>query len=82
MLIFAILLMSFSQAEEKGINLTDSMKQTQDIVRALQEKESILVGNIEDQKKLIELNSQNLSALRSEFTMLSSSVSDQKIAMN
>lgn len=82
MLIFAILLMSFSQAEEKGINLTDSMKQTQDIVRALQEKESILVGNIEDQKKLIELNSQNLSALRAEFTMLSSSVSDQKIAMN
>lgn len=82
MLIFAILLMSFSPAEEKGINLTDSMKQTQDIVRALQEKESVLVGNIEDQKKLIELNSQNISALRSEFTVLSSLVSDQKIAMN
>lgn len=81
-LIFAILLMSFSPAEEKGINLTDSMKQTQDIVRALQEKESVLVGNIEDQKKLIELNSQNISALRSEFTVLSSLVSDQKITMN
>lgn len=81
-LILLVLGFSICNAEEKIIDPIDSMKQSQDIVKELQEKESILVGNIEDQKKLIELNSQNISALRSEFTMLSGLVSDQKITMN